>query len=219
MKTLHNMVKAPKSVAEAKAIQRELKKKLRIRPLREKPRLVAGLDAAFRGDKVVGAACLYTYPELEFIEQATAEMECTFPYIPGLLTFREGPALIKALEKLKEQPDLLLFDGQGIAHPLGMGIAAHIGALLDVPGVGCAKSRLVGTCGAPATKKGSRKRLVFEGNTVGAVLRTRDNVKPVFVSPGHRIDLAGAIEIVLGCTLRFRLPEPIRCADRATRSP
>ncbi len=193
LKTLHNMVKAPASVAEAKAIQRELRKKLRIRPLRKKPRLVAGLDAAFSGDRVRGAACLYTYPELELIEQATAEVKCTFPYIPGLLTFREGPALIKALEKLKQQPDLLLFDGQGIAHPLGMGIAAHIGVVLDMPSIGCAKSRLVSAHGAPAAKKGSRKRLLFEGNTVGVVLRTRDNVKPVFVSPGHRIDLEGAI--------------------------
>jgi deoxyribonuclease V len=212
------MVRAPKSVAEAKAIQRELRKRVKIRPLRKNPRLVAGLDAAFSGDKVVGAACLYTYPELELVEQATVEMKCTFPYIPGLLTFREGPALIKVLKKLKQQPDLLLLDGQGIAHPLGMGIAAHIGAVLDMPSVGCAKSCLVGTHGVPATKKGSRKRLLFRGNTVGAVLRTRDNVKPVFVSPGHRIDLEGAIEIILGCTPRFRLPEPLRCADKLSKS-
>jgi deoxyribonuclease V len=211
-------IKTPNSVAEAKRIQRELKKKVKIRPLKKAPRLVAGLDAAFSGELVRGTACLFTYPGLELLEEAAAELKCLFPYIPGLLTFREGPVLITALSKLRSTPDALLFDGQGIAHPEGMGIAAHVGALLDIPSIGCAKSRLVGKHREPASKKGSRARLVFKGNTVGAALRTRDGVRHIYVSPGHRIDLKDAIDLVLGCTTRYRLPEPIRCADRLSRS-
>jgi deoxyribonuclease V len=199
-------------------VQRELKKKVRILPLRKAPRLVAGLDAAFEGEIVRGAACLFSYPELEPLEEAAAELRCRFPYIPGLLTFREGPVLIKALSKLRRTPDVLLFDGQGIAHPEGMGIAAHVGALLDIPSIGCAKSRLVGEHREPASKKGSRARLVFKGHAVGAALRTRSGVRHIYVSPGHRADIKDAIDIVLGCTIRYRLPEPIRCADRLSRS-
>lgn len=220
MKINHHLLKTPKTVAEAKEIQRELRKKVRIRPLKKEPRLVVGLDAAFSGGKagrVRGAACLYTYPDLEPVEDAAVEMDITFPYIPGLLTFREGPALMKALSKLSRTPDLLIFDGQGIAHPEGMGIASHIGALLDIPSIGCAKSRLAGRHRQPRRGRGSRARLLIDGSTVGAVLRTRDGVKPVFVSPGHRIDLEGAIKIVLKCAARYRLPEPIRCADRLSR--
>ncbi len=212
------MIKTPKSVAEARAIQRELKKKVKIRPLKKPPRLVAGLDAAFSGKNIIGAVCLFSYSELEPLEEVFASMRCRFPYIPGLLTFREGPVLIKALSKLSRTPDVLLFDGQGIAHPNGMGIAAHIGALLDIPSIGCAKSRLVGTHKEPAQRRGSRARLVYEGNTVGSALRTRDGVRHIFVSPGHKIDLEGAIDIVLRCVTRYRLPEPIRCADRLSRS-
>lgn len=212
------LIKTPKSVAEARAIQRELKKKVKIRPLRKAPRLVAGLDAAFPGKNVTGAVCLFSYPELELLEEVLVSMMCRFPYIPGLLTFREGPVLIKALSKIGRTPDVLLFDGQGIAHPEGMGIAAHIGALLDIPSIGCAKSRLVGIHKEPAKRKGSRARLIYDGKTVGAALRTRDGVRHMYVSPGHKIDIEGAIDIVLRCTTRYRLPEPIRCADRLSRS-
>jgi deoxyribonuclease V len=212
------IIKTPRSVAEARAIQRELKKKVRIRPLRKAPSLVAGLDAAFAGEIVRGAACLFSYPGLELLEEAAVELKCRFPYIPGLLTFREGPALIKALSKLSRTPDVLLFDGQGIAHPEGMGIASHVGALLDIPSIGCAKSRLVGQHREPASKKGSLAKLVFKRHTVGAALRTRSGVRHTYVSPGHRTDIKDAIDIVLGCTIRYRLPEPIRCADRLSRS-
>jgi deoxyribonuclease V len=213
-------IKPPASVAEARLIQEELGKKVRIRPLRKQPRLVAGLDASFTGGKrgkARGAVCLYTYPELEPVEEATAELDITFPYVPGLLTFREGPALLAALMKLRGTPDLLLFDGQGIAHPTGMGIAAHMGALLDMPSIGCAKSRLVGEFREPARRKGSRAKLVYAGETVGAVLRTRDGVRPLFVSPGHMADIESSIEIALGCTTRYRIPEPLRCADRLSK--
>lgn len=212
--------RAPGSVAEARAIQRALRKKVRIHPLRKQPRFVAGLDASFSGGKtgrVRAAACLFTYPGLTPVEDSTAEMEISFPYVPGLLTFREGPALLRALSRLKQTPDLLLFDGQGIAHPEGMGIASHMGLLLHIPSIGCAKSRLVGEHREPGMKRGSRARLILDGRTVGAVLRTRDGVKPVFVSPGHGIDLEGAIRVVLRCASRYRLPEPLRRADHLSR--
>jgi deoxyribonuclease V len=207
-------------VAEARRVQLELRRKVLIRPLKKHPRLIAGLDASFSGSKkgtARGAVCLYTYPELELLEEATAELDITFPYVPGLLTFREGPALIAALMKLKRKADLLLFDGQGIAHPTGMGIAAHMGALLGMPSIGCAKSRLVGEHREPARRKGSCARLVLDGKTVGAVLRTRDGVKPVYVSPGHMVSTEDATKIVLSCAARYRLPEPIRCADRLSK--
>lgn len=215
------LLRPPGSVAEARAIQEELGKKVRIRPLRGNPRLIAGLDASFTGGKsgrVRGVACLYSYPGLEPLEDAVAEMDITFPYVPGLLTFREGPALSEALAGLSRRPDLLLFDGQGIAHPSGMGIASHMGVVLGMPSVGCAKSRLAGEHREPGRKRGSRARLVLGGRTVGAVLRTRDGVRPVYVSPGHLVSLEDSVRTVLRCARRYRLPEPIRRADRLTKA-
>ncbi len=131
--------------------------------------------------------------------------------------YREGPAVIKAISKLNIKPDLVLFDGQGIAHPEGLGIASHIGVLLNTPAVGCAKSRLVGDYIEPGIIKGQYSHLKYRGKTVGAVLRTRNNVRPVFVSPGHMIDQKGAIDIVLKCTGNYRIPEPLRHADRLSK--
>lgn len=221
MNLSHHIIPTPGSVAEAKAIQEALRKKVRVRPLRVEPRLIAGLDASFTGGKsgrVRGAACLYSYPALEPVEDAVVEMDITFPYVPGLLTFREGPALTEAFMKLGRRPDLLIFDGQGIAHPAGMGIASHMGVVLGMPSIGCAKSRLVGRHREPGRKRGSRARLVLDGKTVGAVLRTRDGVRPVFVSPGHLVSLEDSIRIVLRCARRYRLPEPIRRADRLSKA-
>lgn len=200
-----------------KLVQESLRKEVRITPLKSMPRNVAGVDAAFFDDKVIGAACLFSYPALEPLEETYCIKEAGFPYIPGLLSFREGPALIAAVERLKTRPDTLIFDGQGIAHPEGLGIASYAGVLLDVPSIGCAKSRLVGTFREPGQKKGSRTVLKYNGETVGAVLRTRDNTKPLFVSPGHRIDIEDSISIVLGCTSGYRLVEPVRCADQLTK--
>jgi deoxyribonuclease V len=123
--------------------------------------------------------------------------------------------LLEALRKLGVRPGLIMLDGQGIAHPRGMGIASHLGVLLGLPSIGCAKSRLVGEFKEPGRRKGQWSPLTLEGRTVGAVLRTREAVRPVFVSPGHRIDIEGSIEIVMGCTGKYRIPEPMRCADRA----
>ncbi|GAB4388662.1 MAG: deoxyribonuclease V [Thermodesulfovibrionales bacterium] len=207
----------PGDVAEARAIQEAVRLKVRVVPLRGRPRTVAGLDAAFAGDRAVAAACLFTYPGLEPIKDSVAVRRCEFPYVPGYLTFREGPAVVEAIAALGEPPGLLLFDGQGIAHPRGIGIAAHLGALMDLPSVGCAKSRLAGQYREPGRRKGSWSPLRIEGRAVGAALRTRDGVKPVFVSPGHRIDLAGSLEIVMGCVGRFRVPEPLRRADMTVK--
>jgi deoxyribonuclease V len=205
----------PGNVREARRLQEALRGKLRVVPLRKAPSLIASLDAAFSGDRVIGAACLFSYPGLVKLEEAFAVRRCSFPYIPGYLSFREGPVLLEALRKLGVRPGLIMLDGQGIAHPRGMGIASHLGVLLGLPSIGCAKSRLVGEFKEPGRRKGQWSPLTLEGRTVGAVLRTREAVRPVFVSPGHRIDIEGAIEIVMGCTGKYRIPEPMRCADRA----
>ncbi len=201
----------------AKKLQEELRKDVRIVSLKEKPALVAGVDAAFSGDKIIGAACLFTYPELTLIDTSYRIIKSTFPYIPGYLSFREGPVIARALKGLKVRPDVCLFDGQGIAHPRGLGIASHMGVTLGIPAIGCAKSRLVGEYKEPGPKKGESSPLTYEGRTVGAVLRTRDRVKPLFISPGHLVDIKGAVVIVRGCLGMYRVPVPLRCADLLTR--
>ncbi len=203
----------PENTKNARAVQVALKDKVKTIPLRKKPELIAGVDAAFSVDKVIGVICLYTYPELTLIEEAFVVKEISFPYIPGFLSFREGPAIVEALNGLELKPDVILFDGQGIAHPKGLGLASHIGVLLDAPTIGCAKSRLVGEYKEPGLKKGAWSPLKYHGKVVGSVLRTRDHVRPLFVSPGHKIDLRSSLEIVLGCTRKFRIPEPLRMAD------
>ncbi|OGD22147.1 MAG: hypothetical protein A2Y69_02715 [Candidatus Aminicenantes bacterium RBG_13_59_9] len=207
----------PKTVAAAKEIQARLAIKVKIGPLAKTPAFIAAADAAFSEDRVFAAACLFKYPEIELLEEAEATADADFPYVPGFLTFREGPAVVRALLRLKKEPDLLLLDGQGTAHPRRMGIAAHLGVLLDVPSIGCAKSRLVGEYETPGTKKGSWTPLFYRGETVGAALRTREAVKPVFVSPGHRIDIADSMKIVFACCRGFRIPEPLRRADQLSK--
>ncbi len=207
----------PKNIAEAKLIQLELKDKAEIIPPQKQPRFIAGVDAAFTEEKVIGVACLYRFPEISFVEETCAMSDATFPYIPGFLSFREGPAIMGALEKLTITPDIILFDGQGIAHPKKLGIASHIGILLDMPTIGCAKSRLVGKYREPSKKKGGWSPLRYNDEIVGAVLRTKENVKPVFVSPGHLIDVEASIEIIIKCTSKHRIPDPLRAADYLSR--
>lgn len=206
-------MKWPKDIKKARMIQEILKDKVKITPLKKSPKYIAGVDAAFLYDKVIGVACLYKYPDLILTEEVYAVTEALFPYIPGFLSFREGPAIIKAIKGLKTKPDVILFDGQGIAHPRGLGIASHIGVLLDLPTIGCAKSRLIGEFREPGTKKGTWSFLRYNGKIAGAVMRTKDNVRPLFVSPGNRIDLRGSLDIVLGCIRKYRIPEPLRRAD------
>lgn len=155
-------------------------------------------------------------PGFELVETATACQVARFPYIPGLFSFRELPPLLGAFSRLKTLPDAVLFDGQGLAHPRRLGLACHAGLLLETATVGCAKSRLVGEHGRVPPRRGGRADLVLEGDVVGAVLRTRANVSPVFVSPGHLMDVDSAVELVLRATGRFRIPEPLRLAHQAT---
>ncbi|HUJ18244.1 MAG TPA: endonuclease V [Nitrospirota bacterium] len=211
------VIKWPDTIAEARELQERHRPRVRIVPLKKDPEFVAGADAAFSEDRVFAAACLYSYPDLALIERSTATEASTFPYVPGYLLFREGKTIIAALNKLRTKPDIIIVDGQGIAHPRGIGSASHLGVLLNKPTIGCAKTRLVGEYRQPGKRKGNWSELIYEGNKMGAVLRTRDIVRPLFVSPGHGIDLEGAIRITLGCVGIYRIPEPLRCADRLSR--
>ena len=179
---------------------------------------VAGLDTHFHQGLAIAAVVVIRLSDLATVDCATAIRKLRFPYIPGLLTFREGPAILAALDHLTAAPDLLIFDGQGIAHPRRCGLASHIGLLLDIPAIGCAKTRLSGRFEAPHTEKGSYSYLKDGDETIGAVVRTRSKVKPLFVSIGHRINLQDSINIVLRCCPRYRLPETTRRADKLARS-
>ncbi len=212
-------MKWPKTltIEEAREIQNRMRKNVRLSPLEKEPRYVAGVDAAFSDDRVFAAACLYLFPELRLIEQQSSVQKLAFPYVPGFLSFREGPAIITALEKLSHRPDLILVDGQGIAHPRGIGVASSIGVQTGVPSIGCAKSRLLGEYEDPGKKKGSWSPLMLENTVIGAVLRTRDNTRPLFISPGHKTDLDSSVRLALACTGKYRVPEPLRCADMISR--
>ncbi len=179
--------------------------------------MIAGADAAFLDDYVIGVVCLYKYPEMVFIEESYDALKVRFPYIPGFLSFREGPAIVKAIRKLKKKPDLIILDGHGIAHPVNFGIASHIGVITGIPAIGCAKRRLIGEYDEPALKRGSYSLIYYKGGVIGAVLRTRDNVRPVFVSPGHLINIEDSIKIILNSTKNYRIPEPLRRSDILSR--
>ena len=202
---------------EALRIQEELRERVLLQRRFRQIRTVAGADVSFLENEVAAVVAVFDYGRLEVVDEAVVKSPCSFPYIPGLLTFREGPVLIQAFEKLTRKPDVIMFDGQGIAHPRGIGIASHLGVLLGRATLGCAKSRLVGEYEGPNVKKGSFSTLTLNSVTIGAVVRTRHGVKPVFVSPGHLMDLTTAIEIVLRCCTRYRLPEPIRWAHNRAR--
>lgn len=178
-------------------------------------RYIAGVDAAYVRDGrfCIAGVVLRSLPAREIMERHLALLPLKFPYIPGLLAFREGPAIIAALRKLRHRPDALICDGQGIAHPRRCGIATHLGILVDLPTIGCAKSRLLGAYQEPGPRRGDRSPLTDKGEVVGAVLRTRDKVKPVLVSVGHNIDLVTAENLILSCCTGCRLPEPTRLAD------
>lgn len=178
-------------------------------------RLIAGIDVSVRDKMSQAAVVVMTWPDLAVVETVTARQPTPFPYVPGLLTFREGPVLETAFARLRHEPDLLLVDGSGIAHPRRMGIAAHLGLLADRPSIGCAKTRLFGTHDEVGPRHGDRVPLLASVGEIGAVVRTRDRVAPVYVSPGHRCDIASAVAITLAATGRYRLPEPIRAAHRA----
>jgi deoxyribonuclease V len=201
----------------ATRLQRELASGVVFSPLADDDiHTVGGVDVGFlQSNKVARAAVvLFDYPALEVVDQAVAEVPVAFPYIPGLLSFREIPAVLAALGNLKILPDLLIVDGHGYAHPRRFGLACHLGLILGKPAIGCAKSVLVGKYGTLDDARGSVALLVDGGEIVGAAVRTRDVVKPVFVSVGHQVDLKSAVRIVLNCCAGYRLPEPARWAHR-----
>ena len=205
----------PDLVAQWKATQTALRAKLIVQPLRPLPRYVAGADMAYSSDKTTAyaVAVVYDREERRVVEIAQAVRPVDAPYIPTFLSFREGPAVIEALGKLKHPFGVVCFDGQGYAHPRRCGLACYVGVILDVPAVGVAKTRLIGTVADPAAKAGSSTPLMDKGEQVGLVLRTKDNTRPLFVSVGHRVDLDSAAELVLACCTRYRIPEPTRQAD------
>jgi deoxyribonuclease V len=219
MKTpMHRWDLTPK---EAAALQAQLRDRVvredRLGPVRH----VAGVDVGFEGEgKITRAAvAVLRFPELEPVEQAIARVPTTFPYVPGLLSFREAPAVLEAFARLRIQPDLILYDGQGVAHPRRFGIAAHVGVLLDLPSIGVAKTRLIGEHGPVPTTKGRWAPLRDGDELIGAVLRTRAHVKPLYVSIGHRVSLDTAIRYVMACVTRYRLPETTRLAHRLASGP
>lgn len=206
------------SHAEAVGVQEALRPRLAAAPLPESPRLVAGADVAYsrRTHRVYAAVVVVALPALETVETVGVARPAAFPYVPGLLSFREAPPLIEAFERLSLAPDVLVFDGQGLAHPRRFGLACHVGLLLDTPSLGCAKTRLVGEHGPVPDRRGASTPLRVGAETVGAVVRTRRGVNPVFVSPGHRADTPSAVGLVLALAARYRLPEPQRRAHHAT---
>jgi deoxyribonuclease V len=202
-------------VQEWKATQTRLRERMVVAPLEPLPRFVAGADCAFSADKkiIFAAAVIYDRATGKTIEIAHAMRLVEFPYVPGFLSFREGPAVKRAIRALKHEFGAILFDGQGFAHPRRCGIASHLAIELDRPGVGVAKSRLIGTFGNLALKAGAIAPLMDGDEQIGVALRTQKGVRPVFVSIGHRVDLASAVKLVLACCTHYRIPEPTRQAD------
>ena len=217
---LHSWNLSPK---QAIALQKQMATRVILKPLPEEITVVAGADVGYsRGhDRAVAAVATYTYPGLELRELVRFQGKFSYPYVPGLLSFREIPLLLQAFERLREEPDVVLCDGQGTAHPRRFGLASHLGLWLNVPTVGCAKTRLVGTHGKVGPRKGQYRSLQYRDERVGVVLRTRTKVKPLYVSPGHLAEVDSSRKLVERCCTKYRLPEPIRrahlTAQRAVR--
>ncbi|MFO7323444.1 MAG: deoxyribonuclease V [Chloroflexota bacterium] len=201
---------------EAVALQKQMAGEIIYdRPLDiDSVRLVAGVDVSVKNNVSNAAVVVLTFPGLEVIESVTAQRPTPFPYIPGLLSFREGPVLEEAFNRLEHEPDVFIFDGMGRAHPRRIGIASHMGLWLKRPTIGCGKTLLSGKYVEPPPKRGAYVDLIDRGEVIGAILRTRANTKPVFISPGHLIDLRSSVELIMHCTPKYRLPEPIRAAHK-----
>lgn len=205
---------------EAMEIQERLRRQIVLEnaPEVESISRIGAADVSYdkKTNLVYATVMIFSFPDLKLLEQKDATQEATFPYIPGLLVFREGPALVEAFLEIQENPDVIMFDGQGIAHPRGIGIATHMGILLDKSSIGCAKTVLVGDYTEPEETAESYSPLTKNGIELGVALRTKDSVEPVFVSIGHKIDLMTAVKIVLECRRGYRLPEPVRLAHIAS---
>ncbi|MEX2400324.1 MAG: deoxyribonuclease V [Rhodothermales bacterium] len=211
------------STAEAVEIQRALAERLRFESLAVKPETLAGVDVSFRrlGYKEYAARCgvvVLSFPELEQVDSARWSGRVTFPYVPGLLSFRELPAVLNTLDGLSVRPDVIMTDGHGYAHPRRMGLACHLGLALNLPTFGVAKSRLTGTHVEPGGEKGSTTPLLDGGEVIGMVVRTRTDVNPVFVSAGHLITLEEAVDLAIAAAPRYKIPEPTRAAHRLSRA-
>lgn len=204
------------SPKEAIAIQKSLQSHVNLTDDFGEIKTVAGVDVGFEQNNTItrAAIAVLDFQTLEVIETAIAHRPTSFPYVPGLLSFREVPCVLEAMLKLNKEPDLLLCDGQGIAHPRRFGIAAHLGLLLDLPAIGVGKSRLTGTHAEPAPAKGSSVPLMDKGEPIGTVLRTRTNIKPLYISPGHRVSIETAPKLVMQCVTKYKLPETTRWAHK-----
>lgn len=210
-KQLHDWEQTPREAVE---LQKRLREQVRLAPLEREIKTFAGADISFNKFEptVYAGIVVLSFPELEVIEESGVISETRFPYVPGLLSFRETPSVLEAWSQLKTEPDALMLDGQGLAHPRRVGIACHVGLLIERPTLGCAKSVLVGKYEEPGSERGQWSEMIDKGEVVGAALRTKRNVQPVFVSPGHLIDLKGAIDLTLRADGGYRQPEPTRRA-------
>ena len=202
--------------SEGIKLQNELRCKVILKWDGRKINRVAGIDVHFPSkDTALAAIAVFSYPELELIDSYSRTQRCNIPYIPGLLSFREIPPILNAWKNLRTKPDLILCDGQGIAHPRGFGLASHLGFELNMPTIGCAKSPLFGKYENPPSFKGQKSPIFNKsGDKIGYVLRTRDNIKPLYISPGHLIDIETSVNIVLACTTRYKISEPLRAAHK-----
>ncbi len=202
------------SPSQAIALQKELRARLDLLPLESEPKLVAGADLSFDvgSNTVYAGIVVLSFPDLQVVEERGLQTTAHFPYVPGLLSFREAPAIIEVFQTLQNQPDALILDGQGTAHPRGFGIACHVGLWLQIPTIGCAKSLLCGQGENLGEKRGERAPIVYKNATIGAALRTKAKINPVFVSPGHKCDLDSALDLLLRCDGGLKIPEPTRRA-------
>jgi len=215
MKELHSW---DVDVQRAIQIQETLRDQLILKKTFSQINTIGGADVSYSdGNYLLGMILVFSYPDLKILESSSAYGKTPFPYISGLLAFREGPILIEAFQKLRTKPDLMIFEGQGIAHPRGFGMASHLGLWFDTPSIGCTKTPLVATEITVGTSKGQLQPILRDGAEVGAVVRTKTNVKPVFVSPGHKVDLSTSVQMILETCRDVRLPEPLRKADVVSR--
>ena len=208
---IHSWDLSPK---EAVALQKRLADRVSRENELKDISYVAGVDVGFKRNMATASVAVLEYPSLALFESVTASLPISFPYIPGLLSFREIPVVLAALEKIETRPDVIICDGQGIAHPRRFGIACHLGVITGIPTIGAGKTRLLGTHLEPGDEKGSMSALLDGPEVIGAVLRTRAHVKPIYVSIGHKVDLDASIRCVLACTTKYRLPETTRWAHK-----
>lgn len=212
---IHQLHSWDVDIEQARSIQLELQKRIVLCPLKRSVKLIAGADVSYslKERQFFAGVVILQYPDLTEVESSVARGNISFPYVPGFLTFREAPVLLKAFEKITAKPDVIMFDGQGIAHPRKLGIATHLGIILNIAAVGCAKSKLVGNYDFSLPEnRGAVRYLSFNGEKVGAVVRTKTSIKPLFISPGYKITIDESIELVLKTTSKYRLPEPTRQA-------